>query len=145
MNRPAKASLVVLGTLSVALGAIGMVVPLVPATPFLLLAGYCFSRSSPRFHRWLLTNRYCGAYIDNYRSGRGMVLRDKVVSLVTLWGTLGITGATAVDSWWGRLLLLAVGAGVTAHLARLRTCRPGRSRTGHSDLQPPAEATDRAD
>jgi len=127
MTKYTKALLVASGTLSVAIGVVGMVVPLLPTTPFLLLAAYCYSRSSPRFHAWLLDNRYLGAYIDNYRRGRGMALRDKVVSVATLWVTLGITALTAVTRLPGRLLLLAVAVGVTTHVVRLRTYRPESS------------------
>jgi len=134
MNRYTKALLVALGTCSVALGVVRMVLPLIPTTPFLLLAVYCYGRSSPRFLRWLLANRCFGAYLDNYLTGRGMVLRDKVVSLTTLWIALGITGATAVTGWRGRALLAAVGVGVTAHLVRLRTHRSKRRAADHQAL-----------
>ena len=130
MTRYTKALLVVSGTLSVTIGIVGMVVPLLPTTPFLLLAAYCYSRSSPRFHNWLLGNRYLGAYIDNYRRGLGMAPRDKVVSVATLWATLGVTALTAVTRLPGRLLLLAVAVGVTAHIVRLRTYRPESSGVG---------------
>ncbi len=124
MPRVRRLLLTATGLAATALGVLGIVLPLMPATPFLLLAAYFFSRSSPRFHRWLLTNRVFGSYIDNYRSGRGLGLTEKVVTIATLWVALTITGTTLVGTWWGRALLLTVAVGVTTHLLRLPTCRP---------------------
>ncbi|HOC18828.1 MAG TPA: YbaN family protein [Vicinamibacterales bacterium] len=124
MSRVRRVLFTATGFAATGLGVLGIILPLMPATPFLLLAAYFFSRSSPRFHRWLLTNRVFGSYIENYRSGRGLSLTEKVVTIATLWIALAITAATAVGVWWGRALLLAVAIGVTTHLLRLPTCRP---------------------
>jgi uncharacterized membrane protein YbaN (DUF454 family) len=121
-----RALFTVTGFAATGLGVLGILLPLMPATPFLLLAAYFFSRSSPRFHRWLLTNRVFGSYIDNYRSGRGLGLTEKIVTIATLWAALAISGTTVVTMWWGRALLLAVAVGVTTHLVRLPTFRPQR-------------------
>lgn len=112
------------GLAATGLGVLGIILPLMPATPFLLLAAYFFSRSSPRFHRWLLSNRIFGSYIENYRSGRGLGLVEKWVTIATLWVALTITGTTVLTVWWGRALLAAVAIGVTTHLLRLPTYRP---------------------
>ena len=69
-----KYILVTLGTIFVVLGVIGMFLPLIPTTIFLLLAAYCYSRSSEKFYTWLITNRWCGEYIRNWREGRGMTV-----------------------------------------------------------------------
>ena len=126
MSRVRRLLFTATGLAATGLGVLGIILPLMPATPFLLLAAYFFSRSSPRFHRWLLTNRVFGSYIENYRSGRGLSLVEKVVTIAPLWVALAITAATAVGVWWGRALLLAVAIGVTTHLLRLPTCRPER-------------------
>jgi hypothetical protein len=125
VNRIARGALVVAGVLSVALGVLGAFLPLLPTTPFLLLAALCFARSSPRCHRWLLENRWCGRYIRDYREGRGLPLRQKLVTLALLWSTIGLAAWRVLPSWWGRLLLLVIAVGVTVHLLRLPTARPG--------------------
>ena len=112
------------GSLSVALGVVGMFLPLLPTTPFLLLAAVCFARSSPRLYRWLLTNRWFGAYIRNYREGRGMTRSHKTAVLLLLWLTIGSSAVFAVDLWWVRLLLLGIAVGVTLHVLKIRTFRP---------------------
>jgi len=100
-----------------------MFLPLLPTTVFLLLAAWCFSRSSPRFHQWLLNNRVLGRYISAYHEGRGMSIRDKWITLATLWVGIGITAIFFVNVLWVRLLLLAIATGVTIHLVRLPTLR----------------------
>ncbi|MBP7275778.1 MAG: YbaN family protein [Kiritimatiellae bacterium] len=113
------------GTLCMALGAIGVFVPILPTTPFLLLAAGCYLRGSRRCYRWLTTNRWCGEYIRNYQEGRGISRRQKTILVLLLWGAIGGSVAFAVSAAWIRWLLLAIAAAVTAHLLRLPTFRPG--------------------
>lgn len=116
--------LIASGTLCVALGILGIFVPVLPTTPFLLLAAFCYARSSERFHQRLLTNRWFGQHIKNYRQGRGIPLRDKILTLIVLWLTLGFTVLVAAPAWWVKLVLLAVGIGVTGHLLWIKTRKP---------------------
>lgn len=113
--------LVAVGTLAVALGVIGIFIPILPTTPFLLLAAFCYARSSDRFYQWLLTNRWFGAYLTNYREGRGMALRDKLLTLTALWLAIGSSVAFAVPSLWGKAALTLIALAVTVHLARIKT------------------------
>jgi uncharacterized protein len=98
-----------------------MALSILPTTPFLLLAAACFARSSRRFFDWLLTNRFCGSYIRNYREGRGLPLRQKVLTILLLWITIGYTSWFVASAWWTQGLLLAVAVGVPVHLARTKT------------------------
>jgi uncharacterized membrane protein YbaN (DUF454 family) len=116
-----QALLITAGTICVVLAVFGIVLPVLPTTPFLLLAAICYERSSPRFHNWLLTNRWFGLYIKNYREGRGIPLRQKVVTLVILWLTIAAGIVFMRSSWWISLLLAAVAIGVTIHIARIKT------------------------
>ena len=120
-----RALLVVCGTLAVALGVLGAFLPVLPTTPFLLLAAVCYARGSERCHHWLLHNRWCGRYIRDYREGRGVPLRQKVVTLALLWLTIGFAAGWAVSAWWLKLALLGIAVGVTVHLVRMKTARPG--------------------
>jgi uncharacterized membrane protein YbaN (DUF454 family) len=86
-----KAILIFAGTVCVALGVLGMFLPLLPTTVFLLMAAYCYSRSSERFHTWLLNNRLFGDYIRNYKSGRGISMRQKVTTTSILWVSIGVS------------------------------------------------------
>ena len=115
--------LIACGMLCVAVGVIGIFVPLLPTTSPLLLAAFCFARSSPRFYHWLLHNRVFGSYIKNYREGRGMPLRSKFVTLALLWLTIGFS-IIYITPWWIKLLLLIIALGVTIHILWIKTYRP---------------------
>jgi uncharacterized membrane protein YbaN (DUF454 family) len=126
-----RAALLVVGLLSLVTGVIGMFVPLLPTTCFLLLAAWCFARSSPRLHRWMYANKWFGAYLQDYREGRGIPRALTVGSLSVMWLTIGGSVAFAVSSTWVRLALIAIAVGVTVHVASLRDSRalapdPGR-------------------
>lgn len=108
------------GTLSAGLGIVGIVIPVLPTTPFLLLAAACYMRSSERFYRWLINNRIFGAYVRNYIEGRGMPLRIKVFTIALLWLTIGLSMAFAVQDLVIRIVLICVAVGVTTHIALIR-------------------------
>jgi len=114
-----KGLLIVCGTLCVALGVLGIFLPLLPTTVFLLMAAACYARSSERFYQRLITHRWLGGYIRNHREGRGMRRRDKIGTLVLLWVGIGATIVWTAEATWLRLLLLAVAVGVTVHVVRL--------------------------
>ena len=114
--------LIVIGTLAVGLGVLGIFLPLLPTTPFLLLAAACYARSSPRFYHWLIHHHWLGEYIRNYRENRAMKLRAKVAAIVLLWLTIGVS-IILVDPPWLKALLGVIAIAVTAHLLSLRTTR----------------------
>ena len=114
-----------LGMLSLCLGLLGVVMPVLPTTPFLLLAASCFLRSSERMHRWLLNNRVFGEYLRSYRAGEGLRVKTKATILATLWLTLAISAFWAIPNelWWVRIILGMVGVGVSFHILRIKTKR----------------------
>jgi hypothetical protein len=109
------------GTICLVLGVVGMFLPVLPTTPFLLLAAYCYARSSQRFYDWLLTNRWFGEYIRNYREGRGIPLKQKVLTIVLLWVTIAYAAGFVLPQWWLRLILVGIASGVTIHLIQTKT------------------------
>ena len=117
---------VVLGTLFLAIGIVGVFTPVLPTTPFLLLAAACYLRSSQRFHRWLLHNRVFGSYIRNYTEGKGLPLKVKLFTVTLLWVTIGIS-IWAVANWIITVILLIIAAAVTLHIALIRA-KKDRSR-----------------
>lgn len=108
-----------------------MFLPLLPTTPFLLLAAICYGRSSERFYHWLTTNRFFGDYIRNYREGRGIPLKQKIFTLALMWATIGYTIWFIIPLWWVKLLLAMCAAGVTIHLVRVKNFKaePDSTRT----------------
>ena len=119
--------LVTCGTLCVGLGILGIFLPLLPTTVFLLLAAACYARSSERFHQKLLNHRFLGAYIRNYRNGRGMAPREKAITIGLLWIGMGATMIWSVTAWWLRGVLLLIAVSVTVHVARLSLHRAADS------------------
>ena len=115
-----KLVLNIVGVLAVVLGVIGIVVPLLPTTPFLLLAAACFARGSQRMHGWLLSNRVFGKFLSDYEQGRGIPARAKAVALLMMWSSL-LLAMWRYESLTVRLVLLAIGAGVSIYLLRLPT------------------------
>lgn len=119
------------GTLALALGGLGVFLPLLPTTPFLLLAAYCFLRSSARMHAWLLEHKLLGPYIDNYLTHRAITRKARAGALIFLWLTL-LASNLFVSRLAPKLLLLAVGTGVSVHLCCLRTFQPNESDTDYA-------------
>lgn len=118
-----------IGAVSVTLGVIGIFVPLWPTTCFLLLAGWCFARSSHRAERWLHENRVFGRYLKDYRELGIISSGVRRVSLLALWGFIGVSAVLLASRLWAVALLLLVAGAVTLHLYSL----PTEARTRPSD------------
>jgi uncharacterized membrane protein YbaN (DUF454 family) len=110
------------GTLFLILGIAGIFLPLLPTTPFLLLASACYMRGSKRLHRWLISHGKLGAYIRAFEEGKGIPRRAKIVALAMLWISMSISIWWVVDPW-AQAGLLAVGLAVTLWIARMPTTR----------------------
>jgi hypothetical protein len=129
-NNPTKARgtwirilLIIAGTFFVVLGIVGIFVPVLPTTPFLLLAAACYARSSQRFHGWLLNNRWFGNYIRNYVERKGLSPKVKVLTIALLWITIGCSVAFAVQSFVVRSILVLIAIGVSIHILCIRTLK----------------------
>ncbi|MFI3292833.1 MAG: YbaN family protein [Rikenellaceae bacterium] len=119
-----KILFIILGSVSLVLGIIGIVVPLLPTTPFLLLSATLYLHSSPRLYAWLLSTKYLGAYIRDYKEHRSVPLKSKIIALAMLWASLGYCIRWVVEGvLWAQLLLFAIGVGVTWHILSLKTKR----------------------
>ena len=130
IRKTTRIILVVCGIFFIFLSILGMFLPILPTTPFLLLASVCFARSSKRINDWLLSNRWFGSYIRNYREGNGITLRHKVITISLLWLTIGYS-AWIVSFWWLKLILVCVAFGVSYHLIRIKTFKSGSQKTIH--------------
>lgn len=109
-----------IGSIALVLAICGLFLPLLPTTPFLLLASACYMRGSERMHRWLLGNRLFGEHLRNYQEQRGISLRSKIIAICFTWISLGFSIA-AVGPTWLKLMLTAIGIGVTAFLLWMKT------------------------
>lgn len=105
-------------------GVLGMFLPLLPTTVFLLLAAWCFARSSERFYRWVHYNRLFGKYIRDYQTGKGMTLRSKIFSISFMWIGILVSAYWGTDMLYVRILLAVIAIGVTWHLIVIKTAPP---------------------
>ncbi len=112
----------VCGTISLILGSIGIFLPVLPTTPFLLLSAFCYARSSKKMHKWLLENRFFGKYIYNYVHYKAIDKRTKICALIFLWCTLLIS-VYFMNNIYIRILLFIVGVCVSAHILILKTLK----------------------
>ena len=115
--------LLIAGTLFTAIGIIGIFVPILPTTPFLLLAAACYIRSSQRFYDWLLNNRFFGVYLKNYIEGKGMPRGVKVFTVILLWTTIALSMWLAAQGVVVRAILALVAIGVTTHIILIKTIK----------------------
>ena len=110
-----------IGILSALLGFIGIFLPLLPTTPFLLLSSWCFVRSSEKMNQRLMNNRYLGPYISNYISKRGITKRNKIYSLLFLYITISTSIIFSPNYWWLRLGLIFIAVAVSVHVLGFKT------------------------
>lgn len=113
--------LVVIGSLALVLGALGVILPLLPTTPFVLLAAACYARSSDRLHAWLLRSRLFGPTIHDWREHRSVPRRAKITAVVMIVVCFGLSIAFAVEGTIARIALGAFGVALVGFLLSLRT------------------------
>lgn len=118
-----KILLIVSGTFFLFLGLIGIFIPILPTTPFLLLAAACYARGSKKFYNWLINNRFLGKYIKNYREGRGISLKIKIITISILWITILFTTFLIVTNLLLQIILLIIAICVTIHLLTIKTMK----------------------
>jgi hypothetical protein len=112
------------GTLALVLGLIGIFLPLLPTTPFVLLAAACYARGSRRFYDWLLAQRTFGPLIHEWQRHRSIPYRTKITAVALMSLTLGISIVFFVQPLWLQGLLAAMGVGLAVRLYRM----PSRDR-----------------
>ncbi|MDR2830341.1 MAG: YbaN family protein [Methanobrevibacter sp.] len=111
---------IIFGIIFLSLGAIGVFLPLMPTTPFVILAAFCFGKSLKRAENWILKSKYFGSYIENYRNKVGVPIRAKVRSIIFLWIVL-IVSMVYTWSFFTFIILLLVGVAVSLHIYFLKT------------------------
>ncbi|MBD9414335.1 YbaN family protein [Pseudomonas sp. PDM16] len=119
-HRSVRYLLLAVGWLSVALGVIGIFVPVLPTTPFLLLAAACFVRSSRRFYMWLVNHPRLGPWIRDYLEGNGIPLKGKIYAIGLMWLSIGFS-CYLVPLFWARAFMLTSAVLVSLYILRQKT------------------------
>lgn len=123
MQRVKQLILLVAGSLALGLGILGIILPLLPTTPFLLLAAACYVRSSDRLYKWLITNKWFGKYIQNFRSGKGIPLKAKIMGVSILWISICFSAFFVINLIWIRILILLIAAYFTWFILSFKTLK----------------------
>ena len=118
-----KTICIILGTVSLALGVLGIFLPLLPTTPFLLLTAALYFKGSPRLYQWLLNQKHLGPYIRNFRENKAIPLRAKIISLLLMWGTMLYCIFFLIPLVWVKILLFLIASGVTYHILSFKTLK----------------------
>jgi len=113
----------ILGTVSLCLGILGIFLPLLPTTPFLLLTAALYFRSSPKLYNWLIRHKYFGSYIRNFREHKAMPLKAKILSITLLWITMLNCVFFVVSYPWLRIILLLIAVGTTYYILSFKTLK----------------------
>ena len=122
-KRVLRGILVIAGTLFTGLGLLGIFLPLLPTTPFLLLAAACYARSSKRFYCWLLANRWFGDYIRNYEEGNGIPLKAKLIAILLLWVSIILSITFVFSDFLFSSIFILIAVCVTIYLMSVKTLK----------------------
>ena len=120
MNKGKRYCLITCAWLSLALGVIGIFLPLLPTVPLVLLASYLFAQSSPKFHAWILAHPYFGPVIEQYSSGKGIPKRVKIRAILIIWLSMGFS-MWLIGKLWAVGMLCTIGFCVSIYLLKLPT------------------------
>lgn len=120
-----------IGSMFLAFGVIGIFLPVIPTTPFLLLAAFFYFRSSKRMYHWLINHKILGAYIYCYLTYKAIPIKTKIGAIIFLWSTLCIS-IVLIDSVHLRIFLAIVGIAVSVHLLLLKTITREELETYHN-------------
>ena len=118
-----KYLLIILGSICLALGVIGIFLPLLLTTPFLLLSAALYVRSSDKLYQWLIHQKYLGEYIRNFREHKAIPLRAKIISITMVWITLIYCALSISDEVWLKAIFLVLAISVTWHILSYKTLK----------------------
>lgn len=121
MNTVKRVFLIVAGSISLGMGILGIFLPVLPTTPLLLLAAACYVRSSDRLYQWLITNKRFGPYILNYREGKGIPLKSKIMGVTLIWISMLFTVIVVIPLVSIKILLLGIAAYFTRFILKQKT------------------------
>lgn len=118
-----KYFLIALGWCFVAMGIIGIFVPIWPTTIFFILAAWCFAKSSDKFYNWLINHPRFGKFIRDYREHRGMPLKAKIIAVTMVIVAIGSSVFFFTQTMWVRILLVGIAFGVSGYILSLNTIK----------------------
>ncbi len=112
---------VILGSVSLFLGILGIFLPLLPTTPFLLLSAFLYLRGSKRCYNWLINHKIFGPYILNYTEKKIIPLKTKIMALTIMWSSMSYCILFLVDSYMLKTVLFLIAVGITWHILSFKS------------------------
>lgn len=123
MSKAKRILYIVLGTCFLVIGAIGIVVPILPTTPFWLLTCWFYVHSSEALYNRVMHNRYFGSYVRGFMVDKVIPLRSKIISISIMWISTLLTSLLLMGYLWVKILLALISAVVTWHILSYPTKR----------------------
>jgi uncharacterized membrane protein YbaN (DUF454 family) len=120
-SEPKRFLYILIGIISLFLGILGIFLPIIPTTPLVLLAAWCFYKSSPRFHNWLVEHPYFGPIVEEYSDGEGIRKESKIKAIILTWLAVLMTALFLLESLFMRVLLIGLALFGTFIILRLKT------------------------
>ncbi len=121
LKKLVKTLFLFIGIVSLVLGFIGIFLPLLPTTPFILLAAYCFAKSSERFHRYIMQHKLFGRMVTDFYEKKVISTKNKIIALTLMWITLSLSVIFFMPYIWVKLVVLGIGVSVTVYLLTFRS------------------------
>jgi hypothetical protein len=115
--------LIFFGSIFLIVGIVGIFLPILPTTPFLLLTAACYARGSEKFYNWLVNNICLGKYIKNYQEGRGIPLTTKMFAITFLWITISFSIIVVISNFLLQITLIIIANTVTIHILTIKTMK----------------------
>lgn len=123
MSQIKRIMLLILGTVSFIIAIIGIILPLIPTTPLLLVTAACYLRASERMYNWLINNKYFGKHILRFKDGKGIPLKTKVFVITLLWISIMISVVLFIPLMLVKLLLIAIAISITWYISSIKTLK----------------------
>lgn len=130
-----RIALIILGTLSLIIGIIGAFLPVLPTTPFVLLAAICYVRSSQRMYRWVMNSRFAGKHVQSVLAGHGIPLSVKIASVAISFCMIGYVSLFVTENFLLRLLLGLLFVVQVYFMVRIRTLRRSEYARNHTEIK----------
>jgi len=121
MDKVVKVLLIIIGTISLVLGMLGIFIPLFPTMPFLLFTAACYLKSSNNLYILLIENKYIGKHLANYKESRSISRNVKYMTIISLWISIGFSAIVIVSNNYIKVLLLFIAVAVSFHVASLKS------------------------
>jgi len=121
MDKVVKVLLIIIGTISLVLGMLGIFIPLFPTMPFLLFTAACYLKSSNNLYILLIENKYIGKHLVNYKESRSISRNVKYMTIISLWISIGFSAIVIVSNNYIKVLLLFIAVAVSFHVASLKS------------------------